>query len=360
MRIAVDAMGGDFAPREVVRGAINYAASHADEVILVGDVPRLQYEIAEHGRGRPASVSFVDAPEVIGMGEPPAQAVRAKRRASVRVATDLVRDGRADAVVSAGSTGAAMAAAVFRLGRIEGIDRPALGAHLVTATGPIMLIDVGANVDSNATHLVHFAVMGSIYADRVLRVERPRIGLLNIGEEAEKGNELARATYERMREADLNFVGNVEGNDLVSHVADVVVCDGFVGNVVIKFLEGLTGYIFRSLRTDLQQGAVAPLALLALKPGFDRLKQRFDFERYGGAPLLGVRGVSIVTHGRARARMVEHAIRVASEAAAAGIPQLIAEWTRRHPALAGHDRDEPLPGGPRPVATGSGGEARPA
>ena len=356
MRIAVDAMGGDLAPREPVRGAINYAAAHADEVILVGDLPRIEAEIAEYGHGHPASVTFADAPEVIGMQEHPAAALRAKRRASIRVATDLVRDGQADAVVSAGSTGATMAAAVFRLGRIDGIDRPALGAHLVTATGPIMILDVGANVDSDATNLVHYAVMGSIYAEHVLKVTRPRIGLLNIGEEDEKGDALTREANARMRELDLNFVGNVEGNDLLDHVVDVVVCDGFVGNVVIKFFEGLTSYIFRSLRTDLQQGAIAPLALLALKPGFDRLKERFDYERYGGAPLLGVQGVSIVTHGRARARMMEHAIRVASEASAERIPDLIAAWTRRHPALARRDAGEAVATGTTPVASGPGAE----
>jgi glycerol-3-phosphate acyltransferase PlsX len=356
MRIAVDAMGGDFAPREVVRGAINYAAANADEVILVGDVPRLEAEVTEYGHGRPASVSFVDAPERIDMGESPASALRVKRRASIRVASDMVREGRADAVVSAGSTGATMAAAVFRLRRIDGIDRPALGAHLVTATGPIMLLDVGANVDSDATNLVHFAVMGSIYAEHVLKVARPRIGLLNIGEEDEKGNQLAREANARMRDLDLNFVGNVEGNDLIGHVADVVVCDGFVGNVIIKFFEGLTSYIFRSIRTDLQQGPVAPVALLALKPGFERLRDRFDYERYGGAPLLGVRGVSLVTHGRAKARMIEHAIRVASEAAAERVPELIAEWTRRHPALARHDRSGALASGTEAIASGPAAE----
>ena len=356
MRIAVDAMGGDFAPREVVRGAINYAATNADEVILVGDLPRLQAEVDEYGHGRPASVSFVDAPEVIGMGESPAAALRTKRRSSIRVATDLVRDGQADAVVSAGSTGATMAAAVFRLGRIEGIERPALGAHLVTATGPIMLLDVGANVDSDATNLVHFAVMGSIYAEHVLKVPRPRVGLLNIGEEPEKGNALARDANLRMSEADLNFVGNVEGNDLTAHVADVVVCDGFVGNVVIKFFEGLTSYIFRSLRADLQQGPIAPLALLALKPGFDRLRQRFDYERYGGAPLLGVRGISIVTHGRAKARMIEFAMRAASDAAAERIPALIAEWTHQHPALARRGIPDELASETEALASGPGAD----
>ncbi len=355
MRIAVDAMGGDFAPREVVRGAITYAASHADEVILVGDVPRIEAEIDAFGQGRPASVRFVDAPQVIEMGEHPAAALRTKRRASVLVATNLVRDGDADAVVSAGSTGAAMAAAVFRLGRIDGIDRPALAAHVVTATGPIMLLDVGANVDSDATNLVHYAVMGSIYAEHVLGVNRPRIGLLNIGEEPTKGSAAVREAHQRLSEVGLHFVGNVEGNDLIAHAADVVVCDGFVGNVVVKLYEGLTGYIFRALRTDLQEGPLAPLALLALKPGFDRMKHRFDHERYGGAPLLGVAGVSIVTHGRARARMIEHAVRVASEAAAAGVPRLIAAWTRDHPVMARADRTAPGAPGTVEVATRPGG-----
>jgi glycerol-3-phosphate acyltransferase PlsX len=326
-------------------------------VILVGDVPRIEAEIAEFGHGHPASVSFVDAPDVIEMGEHPATALRGKRRASIRVATDLVRDGLADALVSAGSTGATMAAAVFRLGRIEGIDRPALAAHLVTASGPILLLDVGANVDSEANNLVHYAVMGSIYSEHVLKVPRPRVGLLNIGEEAEKGDALAREAYPRIKESGLNFIGNVEGNDMVGHVADVVVCDGFVGNVVIKFFEGLTGYIFRSLRTDLQQGPIAPLALLALKPGFDRMKHRFDYEQYGGAPLLGVRGVSIVTHGRARARMFDNAIRVASEAATARIPELIAEWTREHPAFARRDTGDLIAGGTEPLIAGPGADA---
>ncbi len=333
MRIAVDAMGGDHAPREIVRGAIDHAIANTDEIILVGDVPRLEREIAAHGKGRPPNVRLVDAPEVIGMGEHPATALRSKRRASIVVATDLVRDGDADAVVSAGSTGATMAAAVFRLGRVEGIDRPALPAHMVTATGPVMLLDVGANVDSDPENLVQFAAMGAIFAEHVLQVRNPRIGLLNIGEESEKGDDLAREAHAKLAELDMHFVGNVEAHDMIAHRADVVVCDGFVGNVVIKFFEGITSFIFRALREDLQQGPIAPLALLALKPGFDRMKARFDYERYGGAPLLGVKGVSVVTHGRARARMMENAIRVASESAHARVPELIAEWTREHPAL---------------------------
>ncbi|HYI68096.1 MAG TPA: phosphate acyltransferase PlsX [Candidatus Limnocylindrales bacterium] len=334
MRIAVDAMGGDHAPREIVRGAIDYASKSTDEVILVGDVPRLEREVAAHGTNAPSNVRFVDAPEVIEMGEHPATALRAKRRSSIVVATDLVRDGDADAVVSAGSTGATMAAAVFRLGRIDGIDRPALPAHLVTATGPVMLLDVGANVDSDPENLVQFAAMGAIFSEHVLHVRNPRIGLLNIGEEVEKGDSLAREAHAKLAALDLHFVGNVEAHDMIAHRADVVVCDGFVGNVVIKFFEGITSFIFRALREDLQQGPLAPLALLALKPGFDRMRARFDYESYGGAPLLGVKGVSIVTHGRAKARMIENAMRVASESAEARVPQLIEQWTREHPALA--------------------------
>ncbi|MGI8829993.1 MAG: phosphate acyltransferase PlsX [Candidatus Limnocylindria bacterium] len=333
MRIAVDAMGGDNAPREIVRGAIDYASTSADEVILVGDVPRLEREIAAYGKGSPSNIRLVDAPEVIEMGDHPATALRTRRRASIVVATDLVRDGEADAIVSAGSTGATMAAAVFRLGRISGIDRPALPAHMLTATGPVMLLDVGANVDSDPEHLVQYAAMGSIFAEHVLHVTNPRIGLLNIGEEVEKGDSLARGAHEKLAAAGLHFIGNVEANEMIAHRADVVVCDGFVGNVVIKFFEGLSGFIFRAMREDLKQGPMAPLALLALKPGFDRLKARFDYEGNGGAPLLGVRGVSIVTHGRAEARMISNAIRVASESAHARVPELIGEWTRDHPAL---------------------------
>ncbi len=334
MRIAVDAMGGDHAPREIVRGAIDYASTSTDEVILVGDVPRLEREIGAYDRRRPSNLTLVDAPEVIEMGEHPATALRTKRRASIVVATDLVRDGDADAVVSAGSTGATMAAAVFRLGRIQGIDRPALPAHMVTATGPVMLLDVGANVDSDPENLVQFAAMGGIFAEHVLKVRNPRIGLLNIGEEREKGDELTKEAHLKLAALDMHFVGNIEAHEMIAHRADVVVCDGFVGNVVIKFFEGITSFIFRAVREDLQQGPIAPIALLALKPGFNRLKARFDYERYGGAPLLGVKGVSIVTHGRAKARMIENAIRVGSESAHARVPDLIAEWTREHPALA--------------------------
>src|SRR5947207_2269354 len=328
-------MGGDFAPREVVRGAIDYASERSDHVILVGAGEQIEREIKDYGKGHPPRVSVVDASVKNRMGDHPAAALRTKKRASVVVATELVRDDGDEAIVPAGSTGTTLAAAIFRLGRIDGIDRPALGAHLVTPEGPIMLLDVGAIVDCDADNLVQFGVMGSIYAEHVLRVPRPRVGLLNIGEEVDKGDRLAQEANHRLRHSGLNFVGNVEGNELIAHRADVVVCDGFVGNVILKFFEGLTGYIFRSVREDLNQGLVAPVALLALRPGFERIRRRFDYERFGGTPLLGVRGVSIVTHGRARSRMIRFAMEAASDAAAARIPDLIAEWTRTHPATSG-------------------------
>lgn len=274
----------------------------------------------------------------------------------MRVAIDLVKEGAAQACVSAGNTGALMAISRFVLKTLPGIDRPAIASQLPTRKGVTTALDLGANVDCTPEQLLQFAVMGSALVAAVEGVERPRVGLLNIGEEEEKGSLLVREAYRRIRDGGLNFIGNVEGTDLIGHAADVVVCDGFIGNVVVKFFEGLTSYIFRSLRTDLQQGPVAPLALLALKPGFDRMKHRFDYERYGGAPLLGVRGVSIVTHGRARARMLENAIRVASESATARIPEAIADWTRQHPGLARRDSGE-LVAGTEPLVAGQGGEA---
>ena len=300
MRIAVDAMGGDHAPREIVRGAIDYAINSADEVILVGDVPRLEREIADYGKGaRPTSGSST-RPRSIEMGEHPATALRTKRRASIVVATDLVRDGAADAVVSAGSTGATMAAAVFRLGRIEGIDRPALPAHMVTATGPVMLLDVGANVDSKAENLVQFAAMGAIFAEHVLHVPNPRIGLLNIGEEEEKGDELAREAHAKLAALDLHFVGNVEAHDMIAPPRRRRRVRRLRRQRRDQVLRGHHELHLPRAARGPPAGTVAPLALLALKPGFDRMRARFDYERYGGAPLLGVKGVSIVTHGRAR------------------------------------------------------------
>jgi phosphate acyltransferase len=321
MRIAVDAMGGDHAPREIVRGALDYAASSTDEIILVGDVPRLEREIAEHSETPPANVRLVDAPEVVGMGEHPATALRTKRRSSIVVATDLVRNGEADAIVSAGSTGATMAAAVFRLGRIEGIDRPALPAHMVTATGPVMLLDVGANVDSSADNLVQFAAMGAIFSEHVLHVANPRIGLLNIGEEVEKGDSLAREAHEKLAAANLRFVGNVEAHEMLGHRADVVVCDGFVGNIILKFTEGIAEGLFETIVAEVQD--TAPHMLDQFKPVLKTIYGRHDWQEYGGAPLLGVGGYCMICHGRSESRAIKNVIRVGKQLVQSGVNEKI-------------------------------------
>ena len=259
------------------------------------------------------------------MHEHPALALREKKDSSILVATDLVRRGEADAVITAGHTGAGMAAAVLRLGRLRGVDRPALAVQMITATGPMVLLDIGANPDSTAENLVQYAQMGAIFAERVLGVARPRVALLSIGEEKGKGDaRIARAT-ELLDATDLRFEGNIEGKDLTTHQADVVVCDAVLGNVVIKFFEGLSGFIFDLWRAEFRRGLRGPLAYSLLKPGVDRIRSIFDYERAGGSPLLGVKGTVIITHGRAKRRMIGFACEVAATTARQRVPELIAE-----------------------------------
>jgi phosphate acyltransferase len=324
--VAVDAMGGDHGPAEVIPGALAHAATHPrDRVILVGRPDAIR----DHAAGAlPANVSVVDAADVVEMDEHPARALREKKGASILVACDLVRAGEADAVVTAGHTGAGMAAAVLRIGRLPGVDRPALAVQMVTDTGPFVFLDIGANPDSTADNLFQYAHMGSIFAEQVLGVGRPRVALLSIGEEKGKGDARIQRATELLDETDLNFIGNVEGKDLVKHMADVVVCDAVVGNVTIKFFEGLSGFIFDLLRTELRRPPRGPLAYALLRPGLDRIRGIFDYERVGGSILLGVRGTVIITHGRARRRMVTFAVGVAADAARAEVPRLIAERFR--------------------------------
>ena len=259
------------------------------------------------------------------MDEHPALALREKKDSSILVATDMVRRGDADAVITAGHTGAGMAAAVLRLGRLPGVDRPALAVQMITASGPMVLLDIGANPDSTAENLVQFAQMGAIFAERVLGVSRPRVALLSIGEEKGKGDaRIARAT-ELLDATDLRFEGNIEGKDLTTHQADVVVCDAVLGNVVIKFFEGLSSFIFELWRSELRRGVRGPLAYALLKPGVDRIREVFDYERAGGSPLLGVKGTVIITHGRAKRRMIGFACEVAATTARQRVPELIAE-----------------------------------
>jgi glycerol-3-phosphate acyltransferase PlsX len=322
VRVAVDAMGGDHGPSEVVPGALDHARAHPeDRLILVGDGA----VIRSIGGVLPANVTIVRASQVIGMDEHPALALREKKDASITVAVDLVKRGEADAVVTAGHTGAGMAAAVLRLGRLPGVDRPALAVQMITSAGPVVLLDIGANPDSTPENLVQYAQMGAIFAERVLGVARPRVALLSIGEEKGKGDARIQRATELLDETDLHFEGNVEGKDLTTHMADVVVCDAVLGNVVIKFFEGLSTFIFDLWRDEFSGSLRGRLAYLLMRPSVGRIRGIFDYEKVGGSPLLGVRGTVIITHGRARRRMIAFGMEVAAQTARTGVPALIAE-----------------------------------
>jgi len=322
VRIAVDAMGGDHGATEVVAGALDHARAHAeDRIILVGDEATIRAIAGE----LPANATIVPASQVIGMDEHPARALRDKKDSTIVVAMDLVKRGDADAVVSAGHTGAAMAAAILRLGRLPGVDRPALAVQMITESGPMVLLDIGANPDSTAENLAQYARMGAIFAERVLGVASPRVALLSIGEERGKGDARIQRATELLEVSGLRFTGNVEGKDLPHHMADVVVCDAVLGNVVIKFFEGLSGFIFDLWRRELSGSLRGRLAYLLLRPGVARIRHVFDYERAGGSPLLGVRGTVIITHGRAKRRMIGFACEVAALTARTGVPALIAE-----------------------------------
>jgi len=321
VRIAVDAMGGDHGASEVVPGAVKWAREHpADAVILVGDVPLLQGLAGE----APANVTFVHGPEVVGMDEHPARALARKKQSSIRVATELVKNGEADAVITAGHTGAGFAAGKLILGTLPGIDRPALAVQLPGAK-PFLLLDIGANPDSTAENLAQYARMGSIFAERVMGIANPRVALLSIGEEKGKGDaRIARAT-ELIDETDLNFIGNVEGRDLTRFAADVVVCDAVLGNVVIKFFEGLSMYIFDMLKAEFLGSLRGKIAGLLMKPSIARIRGSFDYEVVGASPLLGVRGMLLITHGSAKRRMIWYAVETAAVAVRGQVTEQIAE-----------------------------------
>ena len=322
VRVAVDAMGGDHGPSEVVPGALDFARGHPrDALILVGDEAVVRGTAGD----LPANVTIVHASQVIGMDEHPAMALREKKDSTILVATDLVKRGEADAVVTAGHTGAGMAAAVLRLGRLPGVDRPALAVQMITDSGPMVLLDIGANPDSTPENLAQFAHMGAIFAERVLGVERPRVALLSIGEEKGKGDARIQRATELLDASDLRFEGNVEGKDLTRHPADVIVCDAVLGNVVIKFFEGLSGFIFDLWRSEFEGSWRGRLGYLLMRPSVARIRTIFDYEKVGGSPLLGVKGTAIITHGRARRRMIGYACEVAATTARTRVPELIAE-----------------------------------
>ncbi len=322
VRVAIDAMGGDHAPEEIVRGALEWAVGHPDvELLLVGDEVRMRPYLDDP---LPGHVSLVQASESVAMEEQPAAAVRRKRDASINVCMRLVREGRADAVVTAGHTGAGVASAIVHLGRLPGVDRPALAVQMVTDKGPFVLLDIGATTDSTGHNLAQYARMGAEFAEQVLGVPDPSVALLSIGEEGGKGEQRVQDASVRLAASDLRFLGNVEGKDLPQHPADVVVCDATVGNVTIKFFEGLSSFIFDQLRTEFRRRPWGPIGYLFMRPGLARIRRRFDYERLGGAPLLGVKGTVLITHGRARRRMIGFAVEVGAAAARAGIPERIA------------------------------------
>ena len=311
MRIAVDAMGGDFAPKEIVQGAVDAAKKYDCEIVLIGDEEQIRAEL--HGADPTAlRISIVHASEVIGMNEHPAEAVRTKKDSSVVVATRLVKEGSCDAVFSAGSTGAAVAAAQLILQRIRGVGRPSIATPMPTPDGVTLMLDSGANVDSKPEHLVQSAVMGSLYAQYVFGIARPRVGLLNIGEEETKGNEQAKETHSLLKaEPNIHFCGNAEGRDVPKGNFDVVICDGFVGNVVLKFAEGLAKTILGLIQEEIRgAGLMAKLGALLLMPTLRRLGKRLDVREYGGAPLLGVNGCCVIGHGSSDAKSVASAIGV--------------------------------------------------
>ncbi|GJM45039.1 MAG: phosphate acyltransferase [Gemmatimonadota bacterium] len=321
MRIVVDAMGGDGAPAIEVAGAVDVLrdADLKAEVILVGDEAVLRAELKRIGFHDDRRLSIVHASERIEAGEDVARQVRRKKDSSISVATRLLKDGRADGLVSAGSTGAVVASSLLTLGRIRGVRRPAIATFLPSPTGGAVLLDAGANSDCTPAHLLQFGVMGSIYARCVMGRDNPKVGLLNIGEESSKGNKLVQTSYPLLEASPLNFVGNVEGRDVFHGGADVVVCDGFVGNVVLKFSESVMHLIMRLIREEIGDDLRHRLGGLLMKPVFRSLSQQLDYEEYGGAPLLGVNGVVIISHGSSSAKAIKNAIHVAIRFAQEGI-----------------------------------------
>jgi glycerol-3-phosphate acyltransferase PlsX len=312
MTIAVDAMGGDRAPFVVVQGAVEAAREYGVSIILVGDAEIVRAELAKHrAEGLPITVKHAD--EVVGMGESPSQAIRRKKKSSMWIAVQAVKSGEAAAFVSAGNTGAAMAASVLSWGCLPGVERPAIAVMLPTLTGVTTMLDVGATVDCKPKQLAQFAIMGEVYARFILKKESPKVGLLSIGEEAGKGTDVIRETYAVMKRMPMNFIGNIDGKEVYKGSADVIVCDGFIGNVALKISESVAEMINELLRVELTRSWRYKLAALMLRPAFRSFKKSVDYSEYGGAPLLGVNGICIIAHGSSTAKAIKNAIRVAAE-----------------------------------------------
>ena len=345
-RIAIDAMGGDHAPFEIVAGAVWAAADYGVALELVGKQDRIEHcleviqqegflsDCGKAGRKRRVridvkslDIKVTHASEIIEMGEAPGQAIRKKKNSSIVLSVKSVATGSSDALVAAGSTGAAMASSLFGLGRIPGIDRPAIAVTLPTMKKPIVIIDAGANSNCTPQMLKQFAIMGMTFSKNVLGIENPRVGVLNIGEEAGKGNELAQSTYNILEEEKerFNFMGNVEGRELFLNVCDVVVCDGFVGNVVLKVTEGTSSLLFKMIKSEFKSDFLGMVIGLLAKPFMKRIYEKINYEEYGGALLLGVKGITVISHGRSKAYAIKKAVKVAKDAVEKGVNSKISE-----------------------------------
>lgn len=312
MRIAVDAMGGDHAPARIVDGALAAARHLGIGVDLVGRTADIRAELARHADAEALDIRVIEAPSVVEMTESPAQALRRKPQASIRVAAERVARGEAAALVSAGHTGATVVAAHAAFGMVPGVDRPALAPSVPTRGGSAVLLDAGATVACKPSHLLQFGVMGAVYVRTWMGIERPRVGLLSIGEEETKGNDLTREAHQLLKASSLAFIGNIEARDIFSGQADVIVCDGFTGNVALKLSEGLVEMVEDLLGEELQSTFSAQMGYLLSRRAFRRFRKRVDYSEYGGAPLLGVAGLCIVGHGRSSAKAVRNAVAMAS------------------------------------------------
>lgn len=310
MRIALDAMGGDFAPKETVAGAVAAASELHGKILLIGRRGEIE---AVHTGAFPANIEIIEAPEVVEMHDEPVSAVRRKRNSSLVMGAEMVKQGEADAFVSAGNTGAMAAAAHMMWRTIPNISRPAIATVVPCRTGCFVLLDSGATVDADAENLYEFAVMGSVYAETVLGIRSPRVALLNIGKEETKGNQLTKAAYKLLKAGMPNFVGNVEGKHLFDGDVDVVVCDAFVGNVLLKTAQGLGAFVIEMFRDSAPKNPLMRLPLILLKGGITRLRKRMDYAEYGGAPLLGVDGICLICHGHSNAKAIKNALLLAQK-----------------------------------------------
>jgi glycerol-3-phosphate acyltransferase PlsX len=312
IRVTIDAMGGDHAPHSIVAGAVLAHRAHGDRVALTlaGDSELIRAEMENlSAAGLPIDILHCD--QVIGMAEEPAESVRKKQDSSIVVGLTMQKERESDAFISAGNTGAVMAASLLVLGRLKGVNRPAIGTFFPSEKGRTLVLDVGANSECKALNLYQFALMGTIYYSKIFSNDNPKVGLLSIGEEKSKGNELTVASHKLISAADLNFIGNVEGRDILQGKADVVVCDGFVGNIILKFAESIYSFLAQLVRQKVKVSLFAKIGALLLRPAFRDLKKKFDYSEYGGAPLLGINGVSIICHGGSSAKAIKNAVAMA-------------------------------------------------